>query len=70
MKYLSICSGIEAATQAWHSRKPDEAFSMAEALVPNARRLELFSRQKRDGWDVFGNETDYFEKEDSYVSGR
>jgi N6-adenosine-specific RNA methylase IME4 len=44
-----------------HSRKPDEAFSAAEKLMPDARRLELFSRQQRDGWTVWGNQTDKFE---------
>lgn len=44
-----------------HSRKPDEAFAAAERLMPNARRLELFSRQTRAGWDVWGNEVNKFE---------
>lgn len=39
-----------------HSRKPDEAFAAAEALIPNARRIELFSRQERAGWDVMGDQ--------------
>ncbi|WP_375553380.1 MT-A70 family methyltransferase [Roseovarius mucosus] len=39
-----------------HSRKPDEAFAAAEALVPDARRIELFSRQERAGWDVMGDQ--------------
>lgn len=43
-----------------HSRKPDEAFRAAEALIPNARRLELFSRQPRAGWQTWGNQTDFF----------
>lgn len=43
-----------------HSRKPEEAFKAAEALMPNARRLELFSRQERAGWDVWGNEATKF----------
>lgn len=46
-----------------HSRKPDEAFRAAEALVPNVPRLEMFSRQEREGWDVFGNETGKFKGE-------
>ena len=45
-----------------HSRKPDEAFTAAEALMPEARRLELFSRQARPGWTVWGNETEKFEE--------
>ena len=44
-----------------HSRKPNEAFAAAEALMPDARRLELFSRQSRPGWSVWGNEVDKFE---------
>ncbi|MBN2631571.1 MAG: DNA methyltransferase [Rhodobacteraceae bacterium] len=43
-----------------HSRKPDEAFAAAERLMPEAKRLELFSRQSRPGWDVWGNEVDKF----------
>lgn len=43
-----------------HSRKPEEAYTMAERWLPNARRLELFSRQTRKGWDTWGNETEKF----------
>jgi N6-adenosine-specific RNA methylase IME4 len=41
-----------------HSRKPDEAFAAAEELCGDVHRLELFSRQSRDGWDSFGDEVD------------
>ena len=44
-----------------HSRKPDEAFNTAERLMPEAKRLELFSRQQRTGWKVWGNQVDKFE---------
>ncbi|GAB5431266.1 MAG: MT-A70 family methyltransferase [Epibacterium sp.] len=44
-----------------HSRKPEEAFAAAEALCGDVPRLELFSRQERTGWDVFGNEVDKFQ---------
>jgi N6-adenosine-specific RNA methylase IME4 len=43
-----------------HSRKPDEAFQAAEALMPDVRRIELFSRQRRDGWATWGDEADKF----------
>ena len=43
-----------------HSRKPNEAFAAAEALMPDARRIELFSRQPRDGWTVWGDEAEKF----------
>lgn len=44
-----------------HSRKPDEAYALAERMVPDGRRLDLFSREPRPGWDQFGNETAKFE---------
>lgn len=43
-----------------HSRKPDEAYVMVEALYPNTKRIDVFSREKRAGWDQWGNQTDYF----------
>jgi N6-adenosine-specific RNA methylase IME4 len=52
---------IEAAARE-HSRKPDEAFRAAEELMPEVRRLELFSREKRRGWTSWGNEVEKFEE--------
>ncbi len=45
-----------------HSRKPDEAFEAAEQLMPEARRLELFSREARPGWWSWGDEVGKFTK--------
>lgn len=42
-----------------HSRKPDEIHSRVEALVAGPY-LELFARQPREGWTVWGNETSKF----------
>lgn len=39
-----------------HSKKPLIAYEMIENFFPNADKLEMYARQKRDGWDVFGNE--------------
>jgi N6-adenosine-specific RNA methylase IME4 len=39
-----------------HSRKPDEQYGKIERLYPNARYVELFARQRRPGWDAWGNE--------------
>ena len=44
-----------------HSRKPEQSFTAAEQLMPNAKRIEVFSRQLRPGWDCFGNETGKFD---------
>jgi N6-adenosine-specific RNA methylase IME4 len=43
-----------------HSRKPDEVASRIEKLV-HGPYLELFARQTRDGWDVWGDQTSLFD---------
>jgi N6-adenosine-specific RNA methylase IME4 len=40
-----------------HSRKPDELYPIVEACSPGPY-LELFARQQRQGWDVWGDQTD------------
>lgn len=58
-----------------HSRKPDAAFEAAAQLIaPNAdpnppRLLELFSREDREGWDTWGNETGKFAEEEAARAG-
>jgi N6-adenosine-specific RNA methylase IME4 len=42
-----------------HSRKPDSFFEMIEKITMG-RRLEYFSREKREGWEVFGNDINKF----------
>ena len=44
-----------------HSRKPDCTYEMIENLFDGAY-LELFARNKRDGWEAWGNQTDKFEE--------
>lgn len=45
------------------SRKPDEAYAAAGRMFPAAvRKLDLFSRESRPGWDVWGNETGKFDE--------
>jgi len=39
-----------------HSRKPEKAYEIIENLYPTARKIELFARNYRSGWDVWGNE--------------
>lgn len=40
-----------------HSEKPDAFYNLVERVSPGAY-LEMFARQRRDGWDCFGNEVD------------
>jgi len=39
-----------------HSVKPREVYENIEKLFPAAKKLELFSRRRRDGWHSWGNE--------------
>ena len=39
-----------------HSAKPWAAHDIIEAMYPDARRIELFARERKVGWDVWGNE--------------
>lgn len=48
-----ICSPIRR-----HSQKPDEQYEKIARLYPHGERLEMFARQSRAGWDVFGNEVE------------
>jgi N6-adenosine-specific RNA methylase IME4 len=38
-----------------HGRKPDEQYERIERLVAGPY-LELFARERRAGWDAWGNE--------------
>lgn len=48
-----IMSPIES-----HSKKPEETKKRIVDLLGDLPRLEMFARQKTDGWDVFGNEVE------------
>ena len=39
-----------------HSKKPDEIRNRIVALCGDIPRIELFARQRVDGWDAWGNE--------------
>lgn len=39
-----------------HSQKPDEFYKIIEKMYPNSTYLELFGREQRPGWKVWGNE--------------
>jgi N6-adenosine-specific RNA methylase IME4/ParB-like chromosome segregation protein Spo0J len=43
-----------------HSRKPEASYAIIERMYPELPKLELFARQIRPGWDVWGNETDKY----------
>ena len=39
-----------------HSKKPISAYELLESMFPDAKKLELFARNYRAGWDCWGNE--------------
>ena len=39
-----------------HSQKPEISYEIIERLYPNLKKLEMYARRQRDGWDAFGNE--------------
>lgn len=47
-----------------HSRKPEAAYAMAERMLehPAPRRADLFSRQRRAGWETWGHEAGKFDE--------
>ena len=40
----------------FHSRKPEDIYHYAESIP--GRKIELFARRKREGWDAWGNEVE------------
>jgi N6-adenosine-specific RNA methylase IME4 len=39
-----------------HSEKPETLQDMIDEIWPRRRKLEMFARRQRPGWDVFGND--------------
>ena len=60
-KTLTNDSTILMSPRREHSRKPDEFYELVNKLCTSSK-LEMFARQKRQGWDSWGNETDKFKE--------
>lgn len=44
-----------------HSRKPEMFREMIDRLFPGSRKVELFARSRRRGWDSWGREVGKFD---------
>lgn len=55
VKSHSVRQVIESPFQG-HSTKPDEARRRIVELLGDVPRIELFARQRAEGWDAWGNE--------------
>ena len=56
-----ISAGVHSVVESKirkHSQKPDEVKDRIISLVGDLPRVELFARNKTDGWDVWGNEVE------------
>ena len=49
-------SSVIDARRGDHSAKPEAAYEFIETMFPDAARLEVFSRNERDGWTASGNQ--------------
>lgn len=49
-------SSVIEAPRTEHSKKPLEFYDLLERLYPAAKKVELFARNTRDGWAVWGNQ--------------
>jgi len=56
-----VCRSIIEGPVREHSRKPDEAYAWAEALMPGAMRADIFARQRRPRWVAWGHEVSKFD---------
>jgi N6-adenosine-specific RNA methylase IME4 len=53
---LSLFDGIARE----HSRKPDEFYRIITERTPGRRRADLFARERREGWNAWGDEVERF----------
>ncbi len=58
---LTTETTVLRAPRRQHSRKPDEFYKLIEGLCPGRRRLDMCSRQRRRGWEVWGAEAGMFD---------
>jgi N6-adenosine-specific RNA methylase IME4 len=51
-----LVDSVQSIERTKHSEKPEEFRKIIEGLYDHGRKLELFCRTPKDGWDVDGNE--------------
>jgi site-specific DNA-methyltransferase (adenine-specific) len=49
-------SQIVFSNREGHSVKPKKVYSLIERMYGDLKRIELFARHKRQGWDAWGNQ--------------
>ena len=56
IKKSNKVKSLVMAERTIHSKKPDEVRNRIIELCGDLPRIELFAREKTEGWDVWGNE--------------
>lgn len=46
-----------------HSQKPEAIQEYIESMYPGTKRLEMFARASRPGWEAWGNEVDKYSEQ-------
>ncbi len=57
-KVSNSVSSVVIEPRSRHSEKPDEVRKRIIQLCGDVPRIELFAREKKEGWDVWGNEVE------------
>jgi N6-adenosine-specific RNA methylase IME4 len=52
-----LFDSVQSIERTEHSKKPQEFYGIIETIYTNGDRLEIFSRQQRDGWKAYGNQS-------------
>lgn len=45
-----------------HSHKPEIVYRILDDMFPTTRKLELFARNQKKGWDCWGNQINMFDE--------
>ena len=55
-KKINNIESLVIAERTQHSKKPKEVRNRIQELFGDLPRIELFAREKTEGWDVWGNQ--------------
>jgi N6-adenosine-specific RNA methylase IME4 len=50
-----LFDSVQSIERGKHSEKPAEFYDIIETLYTHGRKLEVFARRRRDGWDAWGH---------------
>jgi N6-adenosine-specific RNA methylase IME4/transposase-like protein len=53
--YKHLFDSVQSIERGKHSAKPVDFYDIIETNYTHGRRLEIFARTKREGWDVYGH---------------